>query len=285
MKLGIFYSHPRLEEKMLFAAAEKDPEVELVRIMDDVLELDIHKDSPLLKCDVVLLRSVSHTKNYYAAAFLESRGKKAVNGFQTISVCGDKLLTSLALAKAKVPTPKTKACFDSEQALRTIDDWGYPVVLKPVIGSWGRLLSKINNRDSAETVLEHKAILGGLSHANLFYIQEYIEKKNQSDIRAIVIGNQIVAAMYRKSAHWITNTARGGQVQQCKVTSALKKVVLAAAKAVSPYPSLLGVDVVETKKGLQVVEVNSGVEFHGIIETTKVDIPGKMIEFLKSIRC
>ncbi|MCK5471900.1 lysine biosynthesis protein LysX [Candidatus Gracilibacteria bacterium] len=283
MKLGIFYSHPRTEEKALFAAAEEDEEIELMKIRDNELELDLHEDSQLLKCDVVLLRSISHTKNFYLAKFLEARGIQAVNDFKTITTCGDKFLTSIHLAEKKVPTPKTKVCFDTDAALQTIEKWGYPVVMKPVVGSWGRLLSKIDNREAAETILEHKKVLGGITHSQIFYIQEFIDKKSGSDIRAVVIGDEVVAAMQRKSEHWITNTARGADVENFEITPKFEKLVKAAAKAVSEKPALLGVDLIETKEGLKVVEVNSGVEFHGLLKASKVDIPGKIIEFCKNV--
>lgn len=281
MKLGIFYSHPRVEEKAIFAAAENDPDIEVFKIRDNEIALDLHENSEILECDIVLLRSVSHTKNFYVAKFLEGHGKKSVNDFRTIEICGDKFLTSIELAKNNVPTPRTKVCFDDESALATIEAWGYPVVMKPVIGSWGRLLSKIDNRDAAETLLEHKKILGGITHSQIFYIQEFVEKKNSSDIRAIVIGDEVVAAMRRKSTHWITNTARGAAVEPIKIDKKIEQLVKAAAKAVAEKPALLGVDLVETKAGLQVVEVNSGVEFHGLVETTDIDIPGKIVEFCK----
>lgn len=286
MKLGIFYSNPRLEEKELFAAAERDSDIELVRIKDDEVTFDFSAPSPLTECDVVLLRSQSHTKNYYAAKFIEVSGGIAVNDFHTIATCGDKFLTTAKLVQYKVPTPDTKICVDGEQALRAIEEWGYPVVLKPVVGSWGRLLSKINDREAAETVIEHKTVLGGIMHSNLFYIQEYIEKKEKRDIRAAVIGNEVVAAMYRASDHWITNTARGGATTSFKIDAAFTALVLRAARAVNEYRpegGLLGIDLIETKDGLEVVEVNSGVEFHGLKETTDIDIPKKMIDFCKSL--
>jgi len=284
MKLGIFYSHPRIEEKALFSAAEKTNGVELIKIKDSELELDLYKKSVFLECDVILLRSVSHTKNFYAARFLESRKKVAVNSFSTISTCGDKFLTSIILAEKAIPTPRTKVCFDSETALNTIEKWGYPVVMKPVIGSWGRLLSKINDRDAAETIIEHKKILGGITHANAFYIQEYIEKKQSRDIRAIVIGNKVVAAIFRKSEHWITNTARGSDTEPFPITQEFEKIVLSASAAVSDTSALLGVDLVETEEGLKVVEINSGVEFHGLMKTTDIDIPAKIIDFCKNCK-
>lgn len=286
MKLGIFYSNPRLEEKELFAAAERDPDIELVRIKDDEITFDFGAPAVFGACDVILLRSQSHTKNYYAAKFIEVAGGIAVNDFHTIATCGDKFLTTAKLVEAGVPTPHTKVCIDSEQALRTMEEWGYPVVLKPVVGSWGRLLSKVNDRDAAETILEHKTVLGGITHANLFYIQEYIQKKHGRDIRAAVVGNEIVAAMYRESAHWITNTARGAEVKVFPITPEFKDIVLKAARAVNEYRSagaLLGVDVIETDDGFEIVEVNSGVEFHGLKETTNIDIPKAMIDFCKSL--
>ena len=283
MQLGIFYSHPRAEEKALFAAAEKDGDVELVKIRDSEIELDLHGGPACAGCDVVLLRSVSHTKNFYLAKFLESRSIKTINDFTTIATCGDKFLTSICLAEKKIPTPKTKVCFNTDAALRTIEQWGYPVVMKPVVGSWGRLLSKIDNREAAETVLEHKQILGGITHSQIFYIQEFIEKKDGSDIRAVVIGNEVVAAMRRKSEHWITNTARGAAVEPFKIDSKFEKLVQKTAQAISLKPSLLGIDLVETSEGLKVVEVNSGVEFHGLLEASEVDIPKKIIEFCKEM--
>jgi [lysine-biosynthesis-protein LysW]--L-2-aminoadipate ligase len=280
-----------MEEKALFAAAENDPEIELVKIRDNEMQpLTILGDSKIsafsefLFCDVILLRSVSHTKNFYLAKFLEGSSTKAVNDFGTIQICGDKFLTSVELEKNGVPTPKTRVCFDDESALATIESFGYPVVMKPVVGSWGRLLSKIDNKEAAETILEHKKVLGGITHSQIFYIQEFIEKKDSSDIRAVVIGDEVVAAMKRKSDHWITNTARGADVENFKITKDFEKLVLDAAKAVSEKPSLLGVDLVETKNGLKVVEVNSGVEFHGLMEAAgDIDIPGKVIEFCKKI--
>lgn len=302
MKLGIFYSHPRTEEKALFASAEADSDVELVKIKDDddMLNFNI-PDGPKLAtgCDVTILRSISNTKNFYYANIIKAIGstnskesKKnkniAVNDSRTISICGDKFLTSLKLAENSVATPKTMVCFDEKQALvvanELSDNWKKPIVMKPVVGSWGRLLSKISDRDAAETILEHKTVLGGINHSNIFYIQEYIDKKDKQDIRAVVIGGEVTAAMYRTSEHWITNTARGAKTKPYEITPEFKKLVLKAVKAVTEgKPALLGVDLIETTTGLKVVEVNSGVEWHGLIETTEVDIPKKIIEFCKSL--
>ena len=175
------------------------------------------------------------------------------------------------LQRANVPQPRVKVAFTPEAALEAIEQLGYPVVLKPVVGSWGRLLSKINDREAAEAILEHKETLGSYQHS-IFYIQEYIAKPGR-DIRAFVVGDRTVCAIYRTSPHWITNTARGGQGIVCPVTPALNDICRAAAKAVGD--GVLAIDIMEDpQRGYLVNEVNHTMEFHTTVPTTGVDIPG-----------
>ena len=143
------------------------------------------------------------------------------------------------------------------------------MVLKPAVGSWGRLLSKINDRDAAETVLEHKTVLGSYHHS-IFYIQQYIEKQGR-DIRSFVVGDDCIAAIYRSSDHWITNTARGAVASKCEITAEIAEISLAAAKAVGG--GIVAVDLFESDAGLLVNEVNYTMEFRNSIDTTGVDIP------------
>jgi [lysine-biosynthesis-protein LysW]--L-2-aminoadipate ligase len=170
--------------------------------------------------------------------------------------------------------------FTPEAALEAIEAFGYPVVLKPVVGSWGRLLAKINDRDAAEAVLEHKATLGSVQHS-VFYIQEYIEKPGR-DIRAIVIGDKVLTAMYRMSEHWITNTARGGEGELCPITPEIEDLCLRAAKAVGG--GVLAVDLVEhPEKGLVVNEINHTMEFHTMQPVSGIDIAGEIVEYTMSV--
>jgi [lysine-biosynthesis-protein LysW]--L-2-aminoadipate ligase len=157
---------------------------------------------------------------------------------------------------------------------------GYPVVLKPAIGSWGRLLAKVNDREAAEALLEHKQVLGSYHHS-IFYIQEYIPKPER-DIRAFVIGDETVGAIYRCSPHWITNTARGGHATNCPVTSELNDMCVRAAHAVGG--GVLGVDLLEDpERGLLVNEVNYTIEFRNSIDTTGVDIPGRVVDYVLEV--
>jgi len=192
-------------------------------------------------------------------------------------VCGDKLLTTSALVKEGVPTPRVMVAYTEDAALEAMETMGYPVVIKPAVGSWGRLISKIENRNTAESILEHKTVLGSYHHT-VVYMQDYVEKAAKRDIRSFVIGDECVAAIYRTSEHWITNTARGGSATNCPVTDEVADISLRAAKAVGG--GIVAVDLFETENGLTVNEVNHTMEFKNSIETTGVNIPARIIDYV-----
>jgi [lysine-biosynthesis-protein LysW]---L-2-aminoadipate ligase len=271
--VGVLMSRVRVEEKLLLAELARRDNVEVIRFDDRELVLDFQ--SPRLNCDVVLERAINHLRAEYTLKVLNDWGIPTVNTFEVANVCGDKLLTTAALVKAGVPVPGTRVAFTPESALEAIEELGYPVVLKPAIGSWGRLLSKVNDRDAAEALLEHKVTLGSFHHG-AFYIQEYIEKQGR-DIRSFVIGDETICAIYRDSPHWITNTARGATASNCPVTPELHECSLAAAKAVGG--GVVAVDLFETPNGLLVNEVNYTMEFRNSIDTTGVDIPARIIDY------
>ena len=274
MKIGVLLSRVRVEEKWLFETLDKRG-VKYDRIDDREVKFDVAQPEPWLAYDVVLERSISFARGLYATQILNAWGVPTVNSSQVAAVCGDKLTTTLMLQKAHVPQPRVKVAFTPESALDAIEELGYPVVLKPIVGSWGRLLSKINDREAAEAILEHKETLGSYQHS-IFYIQEYITKPGR-DIRAFVIGDQTVCAIYRTSPHWITNTARGGQGLVCPVTPALNAICLAAAKAVGS--GVLAIDVLEDpQRGYLINEVNHTMEFHTTVPTTGVDIPAMIVD-------
>ena len=278
LKIGVLYSRVRVEEKWIFAAMEKRG-IDYERLDDRAISFDLENPKPWLEFDAVLERSISYTSGLYALRLLNSFGIPTVNTAAVAEVCGDKLTTSAMLAKAGVPQPRNVVAFTPEAALEAIEAFGYPVVLKPVVGSWGRLLAKINDRDAAEAVLEHKATLGSVQHS-VFYIQEFIEKPGR-DIRAIVIGDRVLTAMYRKSEHWITNTARGGEGELCPITPDIEEICLKATAAVGG--GVLAVDLVEhPDKGMVVNEINHTMEFHTMQPVSGVDIAGEIVEYVVS---
>ncbi len=278
LKLGVLYSRVRVEEKWIFAAMERRG-IDYERLDDRAISFDLENPEPWRAFDAVLERSISYTSGLYALRLLNSFGVPTVNTAAVAEVCGDKLTTSAMLAKAGVPQPRNVVAFTPEAALDAIEAFGYPVVLKPVVGSWGRLLAKINDRDAAEAVLEHKATLGSVQHS-VFYIQEFIKKPGR-DIRAIVIGDRVLTAMYRKSEHWITNTARGGEGELCPITPQIEEMCLKATTAVGS--GVLAVDLIEhTERGYLVNEINHTMEFHTMQPVSGIDIAGEIVEYTVS---
>lgn len=275
LNLGLLFSRIRVEEKMLIKEARSRGH-EITRVDSRELVFDFEDDYDI---DILLERDVSHSRALYILNLFENGAVPTINTYRTARICGDKIATTKALRDAGVPTPEVKVAFTKDSALSAIEEMGYPVVLKPVTGSWGRLLAKINDRESAEAVLEHKSQLGSYYH-KIFYIQEYVDKPNR-DIRAFVVGGETIAAIYRESEHWITNTAQGGEATNCPVTDEIDEICQSASKAVGG--GILAVDLLEGEDGLTVAEVNYTVEFKNSVEPTGVDIPGKIIDYVENV--
>jgi [lysine-biosynthesis-protein LysW]--L-2-aminoadipate ligase len=276
------------EKRILQALRERGVLHERVDIREIAFELNRDGDgrtgslsrSPAggVRFDVVLIRCLSHTRGMYAARMLESQGVRTVNLHRAIATCGDKVLTTMALAQHGVPTPKTAVVFSRDMALTVMEKMDYPVIVKPRVGSWGRLMAKVNDREAAEAVLEHKSALG---QGDTYYIQTYIDKPGR-DIRTLVVGDETVYAVYRYASHWITNTARGGKTALCPVTPEIDHISRAAALAVGG--EIVSVDLLEAPDGsLWVNEVNHTPEFHGAVQATDADVAGRIVDYVQSV--
>jgi len=274
VKLGILFSRLRLEEKYLIEEALTREDIELKLIDSRELILG-HGRIP--EVDVLLDREISQSRALHVLQLLQNSGVNCVNRYNVVRICGDKVFTSKRLWEAGVPTPEIKVAFTTESALRAIEEMGYPVVLKPVDGSWGRLIAKIENRNSAEAVLEHKSYLSSYYHS-IFYIQEYIDKPGR-DIRAYVIGDDTICATYRVSDGWLTNTARGGRSISCPVTPELHDICQRAVQAVGG--GAVAVDLMETDHGLTVHEINCAMEFKESLQAVDVNIPASLLDYCK----
>lgn len=267
MRVGFLHSLIRKDEKLLLEAFKSIPNTELVMLDDRKLTFDLATAPDV---DVVLERSINHSRAMHALHLFEALGIPCINTYDVSRICGDKLLTSVALKANNIAQPEVRIAFTEDSAIAAIEELGYPVVLKPAVGSWGRLLSKINDREAAESILEHKSVLGSYHHS-IFYIQKYVDKQGGRDIRSFVVGDDCIAAIYRTSEHWITNTARGAKATGCPVTPEIAEISLAAAQAVGG--GVVAIDLFETPSGLQVNEVNYTMEFKNSIDTTGVNIP------------
>jgi [lysine-biosynthesis-protein LysW]---L-2-aminoadipate ligase len=280
LRLGVLVSHLRPEEKMILQAA-RNRGLEVTPVFDRDLVLDFARREAVdagFQYDVILDRCVVHSRAAYALRVMERWGIPTLNRSAATTVCDDKALCSLALEAAGVPTPRTLLAFSVDSAIAACEQLGYPAVLKPVTGSWGRLLAKVNGPDQARAILEQKTELGSYEHS-IFYVQQYIDKPGR-DIRVYVVGEHVLAASYRNSAHWITNAARGAVSSACPITPEIEELSWRACIAVGAR--FAGVDLIETDNGLQVIEVNTGGEFKGLMSTTDVDIAGEIVE--ESIR-
>lgn len=275
--MGILCARVREEEKLIFQALAQRS-VPFDRLEEGNLALPLGSDGLAQQYGLVWSRLLSHMRALYILGILNRWGVATVNTYETALTCGDKVLTTLALARSGLPVPRTTVAFGPEAAMAVMEQMGYPVVLKPAVGSWGRLLSKVNDPETAEAVLAHKALLGGPSHS-VFYIQEYVEKPGR-DIRVLVVGDEVVYAVYRRSSHWVTNTARGADTLPCPVTAEIGSLALAAARAVGG--GILAVDLLEDADGrLLVSEVNHTPEFHGAMQAVNnVDIAGAMTDYV-----
>jgi [lysine-biosynthesis-protein LysW]--L-2-aminoadipate ligase len=277
MKVGFLHSILRKEEKYLLEEFRRRPGVQLDKIDDRQQFFDLHQNR--FDYDVIIERCVNHSRALHALQIFNDHGIRTVNTARVAEVCGSKFLTTQALVKAGIPTPECYLAFTTESALEAMDRLGYPCVIKPTTGSWGRLISKVNDRDAAEAILEHKQILGTYHHS-IFYIQKYVEKPGR-DIRSFVTGEECIAAIYRSSDHWITNTSRGAKTMNCPVTRALHDISIRAAGAVGG--GVLALDIFETDEGYLVNEVNYTMEFRNSIDVTGVNIPAKVVDYVLEV--
>ncbi|MFL6453031.1 MAG: lysine biosynthesis protein LysX [Nitrososphaeraceae archaeon] len=282
VRVSVIYDKVRFEEKALYEKAKKKG-INAQIIDGKTITINTQsKKTSLQLGDVVIQRSISHFRGLYLTSCLEFLGFLVINKFKVGQTCGNKLITSLALAKYKVPTPKTHFAFSAESAIELIYNTGFPLVLKPVIGSWGRGVFPIRDEEMANMIVEMREESDS-PLARIFYIQEMVRRPPR-DLRCIVIGDKVIAAIYRYSAQneWRTNVARGGKAEAAPITKELEEIALSAAKAVGG--GILGIDLMEDeKRGLLVHEVNNTVEFRGASNVCEADIAGAIIDYAISI--
>jgi len=276
--LSILYDTIRWEEKALFDAAKKmGINVEMV----DCKNLFVSLDKSQEKFETVIQRCVSYYRSLHSTAALEGKGVNVINSLNTSIFAGNKLFTHMLLQKYGVPTPFSAVAFSEDAALETLESKGYPMVLKPTVGSWGRMIALLKDRDSAEGIMESRERMYPIYQ--VYYLEEFVQRPPR-DIRAIMVGDKVVAAIYRYSGddQWKTNMALGGKAEECKVTKEMEDICIKAKNAVQGQ--IVGVDLMESKeKGLVVHEVNNTTEYKNTVRVTGVDIPALMIDYaLKS---
>jgi [lysine-biosynthesis-protein LysW]--L-2-aminoadipate ligase len=273
--VGIVYDQLRPDERLIIEAAKRD-HIDIDLIDTSQMAFEVAEGNEGLTADVFLQRCISYFRSVHATAALESCGKIVVNSFRTASTCGNKLIASIKLNQAGVSTPRTFLAFTEQSALQALQKLGYPAVMKPVVGSWGRLVALLKDEDTARTVIESREYMHPIQQ--LYYLQEKIKRPDR-DIRCYVIGDQAVAAIYRHAPpnDWRTNTALGGFAEDCPVTKEIEDLSVRAALAMGG--GAFGVDLMESDSGLVVHEVNHTTEFKNTVRVTGVDIPGLLLKY------
>jgi [lysine-biosynthesis-protein LysW]---L-2-aminoadipate ligase len=275
--LIILYDSMRWEEKSLYEAAKRKG-VEDCRLVDckDIF-IELNRKDAMYTDKTVIQRTVSYFKSLHSTAALEGLGASIINPLETAVTCGNKLFCHMVLNKGDIRTPKSITAFSEKAALEGLDKLGYPAVIKPTIGSWGRLIALLRDKDAARAVIEDRQHMFPLYH--VYYFEEFVNRPPR-DIRAIVVGDSVAAAIYRYSGNeeWKTNMALGGRAENCPITKELEDVCISACKAVSG--KVVGVDLMESKEdGLVVHEVNNTTEFKNTVKVTGIDIPGLIVEY------
>jgi [lysine-biosynthesis-protein LysW]--L-2-aminoadipate ligase len=286
VKIGIFFDKLRFEEKSLYETALKiGIETNLIDSKSVILNTDHLISSNLDYGDIILQRSISHFRGQFLTSCLELLGYEVINNSRIGEICGNKLLTSMVLRKNNVPTPKSFFSFNSESAFSIINEQDLeknPLVFKPVIGSWGRGVFPVRNKEVGRMIVEMRQESSS-PFSNIYYFQELV-KRPPRDIRCIVLGEQVIAAIYRYSSNdeWRTNVSRGGKAEMIKITSELESIAIKAAKAVGT--GILGIDMMEDEEhGLMVHEINNTVEFKGASSATGINIAGLIIDYIKNV--
>ncbi|MFB6298559.1 MAG: lysine biosynthesis protein LysX [Salinirussus sp.] len=279
MKIGLCYSRIRTDEKLLLEELRgRDHDVEKIDVRKQ--RFGLHDPPAALEgVDILVDRCLATSRSRYLSRFADAYGIPIVNAAETAEICADKVKNSLALAGAGVPTPETEVAFTTDAALETIESFGYPCVIKPVVGSWGRLMAKVESRSAAEAILEHKATLGHYEH-KVFYVQQFVDKPGR-DVRVVAVDGDPVAAMVRSSEHWLTNAAKGAETAAFDLDDAARDLVARASEAVGG--GLLGVDLMETggREPYTVHEVNHTVEFKALDDAVAVDVPARVVDWLE----
>jgi len=274
--IGLVYDQLRPDERMIIDAAKKG-NISLTLFDTNQMTFEVtgvHEG--VGTADVLLQRCISYFRSVHATAALESYGKIVVNSHKAATTCGNKLLASIKLVQAKIPTPRTFLAFTEESALQALQELGYPAVMKPIVGSWGRLVAQVKDPDTARSIIESREYMHPVQQ--LYYLQEKVKRPDR-DIRCYVIGDQAVAAIYRHAPpdEWRTNTARGGIAENCPINDELAELSIRAAHAMGG--GAFGVDLMETESGLVVHEVNHTTEFKNTVRVTQIDIPLLLLNY------
>jgi RimK family alpha-L-glutamate ligase len=264
-------------EQLTDALAARGHEARLVPVTRMVgrVDGDVAVDS-LEGCDAVIVRGIPRGSleqvifRVDALHALVARGVAVVNGPRAIERTIDKFLSSALLARAGVPTPRTIACERREDALEAFDELGRDVIVKPLFGSMGAGMTRVDDRDVAYRVFHALEI-----ERAVYYLQEALPPAR--DLRAFVVGGRVLAAIERVGAGWRANLARGASARPAELNAAQARRCVEAAEVVGT--DYAGVDLL----GDHVLELNGIPGWNGLQEATGADVAGALVAHLETV--
>ncbi len=280
MRVGLAYDVMRFEERSLIQAANSlGHNVSPIHVVDREFWIN---EANGYELDFIIQRCISYNRAIATTSIFEREGCFVVNSLDVLRNSADKLVTTCILAKNKIPTPLTAIAFKKESALSIARKIGYPVVIKPISGSWGRMIARAFDEQSLADIIEMRENMPN-PQMKIHYIQEHVDKPER-DIRIFYVWGDVPVAIYRVSKNWKTNTALGGRAYPCNITDELRELAIKAGDVLGG--GVLGIDILESPdKGLLVNEVNGVVEFRNTVLVTGYDLPSKIIsETVKVLR-
>lgn len=204
----------------------------------------------------------------------EATGGVVVNPTRAIEVAVDKFLTSARLQSAGLDTPRTAVCQTVEEAMEAFEWLGGDVVLKPLFGSEGRGITRLNDRDLARRACQLLAQLGAV-----LYLQEFVAHDGY-DLRLMIVGDELFAMRRRNPFDWRTNVSRGAQAEPFQPTAAMEEMARRATRAVGAW--VAGVDLLPARDGrLLALEVNAVPGWKALARVTGVDIAERVWQFVR----
>ncbi len=227
---------------------------------------------------IAFIRTVSQHRTQMLSQLYEAIGGKSINPAMSILIGNNKAVTLAILSRLGVPIPNSVVALSSKIAIRSLDRIGVPAVIKPVHGSWGRLVSLVGSSDDMDLLIRHRNSMENPQYGT-YLLQEFVKKPGR-DIRVTVVGDRAVAAIYRYVVgdDWRTNTARGGKAEAVRIDPELEDISVKATKAIGAYYA--GVDVVESDGGYKVLEVNTVPEFKNVQRVTGVNVARHIAELV-----
>jgi RimK family alpha-L-glutamate ligase len=233
-------------------------------------------------CDAVIVRGIPRGSleqvifRVDVLHALEARGVRCVNGPQAIERTVDKFLASALLARAGIPTPRTIACERVEDALEAFGELGGDVIVKPLFGSMGAGMTRVDDPDVAYRVFHALAL-----ERAVYYLQETLPHDGR-DLRALVVGGRVLAAIERVGSGWRANLARGARARATDLTAGQERLCLEAAEVLGV--DYAGVDVLRAADGRDyVLELNGIPGWRGLQEATGADVAAALAEHVEAL--